>query len=157
EEHICNGPATTRESIGQSQPESVGDDLSSQRVAIGVQPRAWKSEEDVVRSYPVRAKNPVFFHTSDDEPRQVVIRRSVQSGHFSRFPADERTAILAAPRGDPRYDSFDNDWIELSECHVVEEEQRNRTLHEDVVYAVVDEIAPDRVVPIRVDGDLDLG
>src|SRR6185436_11530094 len=47
--------------------------------------------------------------------------------------------------------------IELSECHVVEEKERDRTLHEDVVYAVVDEIAPDGVVPIRVDGDLDLG
>src|SRR6185436_13520795 len=142
---------------GQPQPESVGDDLSSQRVAVGVQPRARKSEEDVVGFYPVRAKYPVFFHTSDDEARQVVIRWGVQSGHFGRLPADERAAVLAASGGDPRYDGFNDRWIELAEGHVVEEEQRNRALHEDVVYAVVYEIAPNRVVPIRVDGNLDLG
>ena len=68
----------------------------------------------------------VFLYISDDEARQIVVRRSVQSGHFGRFTADERAAVSRQPGGNARYDGLDHSRVELSERDVVEEEEPGR-------------------------------
>src|SRR6267143_351615 len=87
EKNVCDRPATTRKRIVGPESQSILYDLPRQRVSVRVQSRAWKSNQDIVGPHAVRAKNPDFFHISDDEARQVVIRGSVQTGHFSGFPA----------------------------------------------------------------------
>ena len=47
--------------------------------------------------------------------------------------------------------------VELARRQVVEEEQRRRALHGDVVDAVVDQVLADRVVNAQLKGDLQLG
>src|SRR5690606_19640143 len=47
--------------------------------------------------------------------------------------------------------------LQLAERHVVQEEQRRCTLHQDVVHAVVHQVVSNRVVPVGLDGNLDLG
>src|SRR3954471_17045416 len=157
EEHIGNCPATTRKCVCQSEPEPVRDDLSRQRITVGVQTRAWKSDQHVIRPYPIRAKYPVFFHISDDETRQVVIGRCIQPRHFSRFAAYERAAVFPAARGNTRHDRFDDVGVELSERHVVKEKERQGPLHQDVVHAMVYEIPADGVVTTGIDGHFDFG
>ena len=82
----------------------------------------------------------------DDEPGDVVLARRVEARHLGRLAAEQRAAVLAAASRDPRDDRLEHVGLERAGRDVVEEEQRARALHEDVVDAVVDEVAPDRVV-----------
>src|SRR6186997_3439634 len=119
-----------------------------------MQARAWKSDEDIIRANPVLSKHRILFHVSDDEPGQVVIRRSVQARHFGSLPSCKRATVLSAPCRDTGDDSFHDGRIQLAERDVVVEEKRTRTLDEDVVDAMIDEVATDGVVTAGFDGNL---
>ena len=48
----------------------------------------------------------ILFHGTDDEAGEVVVGRRVDARHLRRLTADERAAVLAAPRGDAAHDRF---------------------------------------------------
>src|SRR6267378_3637466 len=87
QKNIRDRPSTAGKRITHSQLQSFGNDLSRERVSVRVQSRAWKTNQDIVGLHTVRPENAILFHISDDEPRQVVIRRRVQTRHFGGFPA----------------------------------------------------------------------
>ena len=94
----------------------------------------------------------------DDEAGQVEVVTAVQVGQLGRLAADQRDARGrtgggdAAPRSARRRRPADAPTRE-----VVEEEERVRALHRDVVDAVVDQVDPDAVVSVERDGQLQLG
>ena len=87
EKNIPHRSATAGKRILHLQPQSIGHDLARERISVGVQSRAWKTDQDIVGPHSVLSENAIFFHISDDETGQVVIRRGVQTRHFRGFAA----------------------------------------------------------------------
>ncbi len=81
-------------------------------------------------------------HLTDDEPGEVVFAIGVEAGHLRGLAAEQRAAVFLAGRGDAGDDLLGDIGREPARCEVVEEEQRPRALNQDVVDAVIDEIAP---------------
>ena len=93
---------------------------------------------------------------ADDEAGDVVLAVGVEARHLGGFAAEQGATVLTARRGEP-VDDLDRDIrIQPPGGKVVEEEQRLGALDEDVVDAVVDEVATDRSVIAGHEGDLQL-
>ena len=91
-----------------------------------------------------------------DRARDVVFAGGVEARHLRRLTAEQRRAVLAARARDARDHALDQARLDFSRRDVVEEEERLRALHQDVVDAVVDEVRPHGVVAAHLDGDLQL-
>src|SRR5665213_994078 len=154
-------PRLSRPSPGTRQlgPTSFDRSLSVARVSTRwcVKPRTGHTYHDVAINHATRTEHSVLAHTSDDEPGEIVIRRCVDTWHFSGLAAKQRTVVLFASRGNAGNNRFDYFWLQFRERYVVQEEQRPRALNENIVDAVIDEIVTDSVVPVRFDGDPSLG
>ncbi len=96
------------------------------------------------------------IHDADDEAGDVVFAVGVEAGHLGGLAAEQRAAVLAAAAGDARDDLFGDVGRQPPGRQVVEEEQRPRALHQDVVDAVVHEIGADRVVAAGHECDFEL-
>ena len=94
---------------------------------------------------------------ADDEPGEIVLAVGVEARHLRRLAAEQRAAVLAAAAREAVDDLLGDVGLEAAGGEVVEEEQRPRALHEDVVDAVVDEIDADRAVLPGQERDLQLG
>jgi len=112
-------------------------------------------EEDVALAHSARQRLLLLDHPHD-EAGEVVVVLGVRPRHLRGLPADEGTAELGARPREPGHDLLDLAGVHLPERDVVEEEERGRPLHEDVVDAVGDEVVADRVVHPGEDRDLDL-
>ena len=93
----------------------------------------------------------------DRESRKVIGSSGIDARHLGRFAADQRTAGLAAPFRDPRYDCGRDLRIELSGGVIVEKEQGLGPLNDEIVHAHGHEVDSHGVVAARLVGDLDLG
>jgi hypothetical protein len=122
-----------------------------------VQATRGQRHDDVARAHPIRSQRRGFFHGADDETREIVVGRRVQAGHLGGFPADECAGVLPTAGGDARHHRLGHNGIEDAERDVVEKKERQRTLRENVVHAVVHEAVANGIVPTRLDRDLDLG
>ena len=99
----------------------------------------------------------VALDGADGEAAEVVVAVPVHARHFGRLAADEgATRFAAAPR-DAGDDGGGGGDVELSGREVVEEEQRLRALHDEIVDAHGDEVDADGVVDAALDGDHQLG
>ena len=87
-----------------------------------------------------------LVHDAHDEAGQVVVVGRVRPRHLRGLAADERAAELGAGPGEAGDDGLDADGVHLPEGDVVEEEERRRALHEDVVHAVGHEVVAHGVV-----------
>ena len=63
---------------GESHP--LRDNASRERIAVGVQATALERHQLVTIHHPIGPKYSVFFYITDDEARQVVIRRCIHPG-----------------------------------------------------------------------------
>ena len=80
----------------------------------------------------------------------------VKPGHLRGLAAEQRATGAAAGLGEARDDRREDARVEFPGTEVVEEEQRTRAHHRDVVHAVVHQILPDRVVASREGRDIQL-
>ena len=96
------------------------------------------------------------FDDADDESGDVVLAVGVETRHLGGLAADERTAVFTAGARNAGDHLLGDVGRESAGREIVQEEERLGALHEDVVDAVVDEIAADGVVPAGHEGDLEL-
>ena len=99
---------------------------------------------------------PIALDGSHDEAGDVVFAVGVEPRHLRRLAAEQRAAVLAARAGEPFHDLDGDVRIEAAGRQVVEEEERLRALHEDVVDAVVDEVRADGAVDAAHERDAQL-
>src|SRR5205807_1098005 len=83
---------------------------------------------------------------ADDEARDVIFAIGIETRHLGSFATEQHATIFATAVRDAFDDARDYFRRELSGRNVVEKEERPRALDEDVVDAVIHEIAADRVV-----------
>ena len=121
--------------------------------------RAVRGEADHrIARLDVRAADDVgFFHHADREAGKVVFPGRIHAGHLGGFAADQRATGLFAAERDALDDFGGGIHIELAAGEIIEEEQRLRALHQDVVDAHADQVDADRVVAIQFEGELEFG
>ena len=157
EQHVADRVGSAGERVVQVEPHPVEQQLPQQRVAVGVEPAGRQPDQRVPRPHPVRRRAPLLLHHAHDEAGQVVVPGGVEVGHLGRLAAQQRAAVLPAPRRHPRHHLRDHPGLEHAHPDVIEEEERARALDQDVVHAVVHEVVPHRVVLPGAHGHLQLG
>ena len=91
----------------------------------------------------------VFLDHADDRAGEIVVTRRVQVGELRRLAAGERHLMHSAAAGDACDDLRRNLRHEIAGGDVVEKREWRRSVHEDVVDGMIDEIFTDRVVNAR--------
>ena len=101
--------------------------------------------------------NPAPINEPNDETGEIVLAVTVKTGHFGGLTAEQGEAVVTAGGGHSTDDIGDDIRLETAGGQIVEKEQRLRSLNEDVVDAVMYEIAPHRGMSASCKGDLELG
>jgi hypothetical protein len=128
------------------QTQALEHDLPRQGIAVGVEPHGRQCEQDITLHEVLAVHELRPLDGADDEAGHVVLAIGIETGHLRGFAAEQRAAVLAAGGGEARHDLLGHVRRETSGGQVVEEEERRGPLHENIVHAVVHEIAADRVV-----------
>ena len=130
--------------------------LPGQRIAVGVQPGARETDDGVTGTDLLAVDYSVAFDHADDGADQIVIARRVHAGHLRRLTANQRAACRRARLRETVNDLVEYVRRQFAHADVIEKKQWLRAEHGDVVDAMIDEVLPDRVVPVHHDGDLQL-
>jgi hypothetical protein len=94
---------------------------------------------------------------ADGEAGEVEIVAPVHAGHFRGFPADQRAPRLGAAFGHTGDHLAGARYIQRPGGEIIEEKERLRALHHQVVDAHGDQVDADRLQPSHFDGDPELG
>ena len=119
--------------------------------------RGGEPDDGVAGAYARAVDDPLALDDADAEAGEVVVVARVHAGHFRRLAADQRAARLDAALGDAGDDALGHVDGQLAGRVIVEEEQRLRALHDDVVGAHRDQVLADPVVQAGVDREPKLG
>lgn len=98
-----------------------------------------------------------FFHHADDGAAHVVFALLVKTGHLGRLAADERAVVFRTGAGETLDDVGEHMRLQLAGAEIIEEEQRFRAEHGDVVHAMIHEVRADGVVLVEGERELELG
>ncbi len=136
--------------------EHVEDDAAGEREAVGMDPRGRDAQHDVAGPDGAAVDDAARLHDPDREADEVVLTPGVEVGHLRDLTAHQRAAGPAAALRHARDDALDPRGVDAAGADVVEEVERLRAVHEDVVHAHRDEVDTDRVVAVGTEGDLQL-
>ena len=131
------------------------NELAGERVTIGVQTGGRKSDERIAGFYIFSGEELFAFDGANDEAGKIVFTGRIEAGHLGGFTADERAARFAAGAAHAFDELLDNFGLEFPHRKIVEKEKRFSALDENVVDAMIDEIAADGGVDIHGHGDLE--
>jgi len=138
--------------------ELFKENLPSQRITVRVQAARFDADHYVAalhRLLPV--EHPGFFHHAHDRAADVIFTRLVKARHLRRLAADQRAVVLRAGAGETLDDLRENMRLQLARAQVIQEEQRLRAQHRDVVDAMVHQIRTNGVMLVHRERDLQLG
>ncbi len=121
--------------------------------------RAVRGEADHhIARLDVRAADDVgFFHHADRETGEVVLAGRIHAGHLGGLAADQRATGLFATERDALDDLGGGIHIQLAAGEIIEEEQRLRALHQDVVDAHADQVDAHRVMAVQFEREFEFG
>ena len=117
-----------------------------QRVAVAAKTRT-RETDDAVAGTHGRGQQTRALHHAYREADEVELARLHDVGVLRHLTAEQRAPRGATPMGDTGDDLVDDLGHELAHRDVVEEEQRLRALHRDVVDRHRDQVDADRVEP----------
>src|SRR5258706_9946708 len=129
------------------------DEFARERVAVGMETGGRKREERVAGFYTLSGEQFFSLDGADDEACKIVFAGGIESGHFRGFSTDEGAARFAASAAHAINELFDDMRVHFSERQVIEKEERLGALYENVVHAVIDEIAADGGMNVHGHGD----
>src|SRR4029079_9641513 len=123
EKYVSDGRIASREFVTHAELHPLGHNLSGEGISICVKAGAGESHEQVAFLHEMRADDFVFLYAADDEPREIVVWRLINPGHFGSLAADEGATVLAATLRDASYDLLNNRRFDHTESDVVEKEE----------------------------------
>jgi|GEM_PF-833421 len=132
-------------------------DLADQRIAIGMGARGSKCQEHIPRNHVGARQDRLALDRANRETGEIIVAAVIKPRHLGRLPADQRASSLPAPLGNAGDHGASRREVELVAGEIVEEEERLRSLHDEIVDRHGDEIDSDRAMHSGLDGDLDLG
>ncbi len=108
-----------------------------------------QSENDVAYFHRFSRYDFFALNHAHDKTGKIVFAVRVESGHFCCLATDQRAAVVFTRVGETFHDFLSDFWFKFARGEVIHEEQWCGALHCDVVHAVIDEIASDRVVDLH--------
>ena len=118
--------------------------------------RRGEGDQDVARRDVPAREQAAALRGPDRKAREIVVAVGVHAGHLRRLASDKRAAGLHAAGRDALDHLVGDVARQLAAGEIVEEEQRLRALHDDVVHRHRDKVDADRVVHAGLDRDLEL-
>ena len=94
---------------------------------------------------------------ANDESRDIIFTLCVEARHLGRLAAQQHTSIFAAAGSDAFDDAPDCFRRETAGRNVIEKEKRTRALDQNVIDAVIHQIAANCIVSSRRERDLQFG
>ena len=122
-----------------------------------MQTRRRQTNQGVARLNGRAVDQPRTLDHADDEAGDVVLAVRIEAWHLRSLAADERAPVLATSTRHSGDHLFGHVGRQTTSREIVEEEQRHRALHEDVVDAVVHQICANRVVTTGHEREFELG
>ena len=119
------------------------DKFAGERIAVGVQAGRREREQSVSGLDALAGQKIFALDGANDKAREIVFAGRIEAGHLRGFAADEGAAGFAAGEAHAFDELLDNLRIELAHREVVEEKERLRALDENVIDAVIHEVAAD--------------
>jgi hypothetical protein len=132
------------------------DDVTDERVAVGVRTAGCQGEHDVAGAHALGAEHGARLDDAGRRSRDVVVVHAEQARVLGGLAADERGAGELAAGRDAAHDVGDALGEHLAARDVVGHEERLRAHHDDVVDDHADEVLADRVVLVDRLRDRDL-
>src|SRR3954467_15976576 len=118
---------------------------------------ACQAKDRVARSDQFAIYDFILLHGSNCESRKIVFTGWIHARHFGGLPSNESTACLLAPGGNTLDYLRCSCDIKFSAGEVIQKEQRFGTLHQNIVYAHRDQVDADRIVPVQLECEFELG
>ncbi len=146
------------DAAGRFQFQLLEENFPAERITVRMQAARFNADDHVAALDGFLAVEHLrFFHHADDGAAQIVFARLIKARHLRRLAADERAIVFRA-RARETFDDFgENVRLQLAGAEIIEEEQRLRAQHRDVVHAMVHEVRADGVMLVLLKGDLELG
>ncbi|MCY1215461.1 hypothetical protein D9M72_273080 [compost metagenome] len=132
-------------------------DLAQQRIAVGVRAAGRQAQHHVAGLDRLAGDDGGLFDRAHREAGQVVLAVGIHARHFGGFAADQRAARQFAALGDAAHHRRRRIHRKLAAAEIIQEEQRFRALHQDVVDAHGDQVDPHGVVAVPVERQAQLG
>jgi hypothetical protein len=157
EEFISQGVGEAGDFGGETEAELLQEDFAGEGIAVGMEAIGGHAEEHIAGLDGAGSiEHEGTFHDPDDGTAEVIFPRLIEAGHLGGFAADEGAMVLGAGLGEAAEDVFEDAGLEFAGAEVIEEEERFRAEHGDVVNAMVHEVRTDSVVLVHREGDLEL-
>src|SRR3954467_15707963 len=118
---------------------------------------ACQAEDRVARGNILATDDFCFLHSSDSESRKIIFSMRIHAWHFGGFASNESTTCLLATGSNALDDLRGSCNIEFPACEVIQKEQRFGTLHQNIVYAHGNQIDANRIVPVQLECQFELG
>src|SRR5215470_16349546 len=133
------------------------NEFARERITVGVQTGGRKREKRVAGLDTFSSEQIFSLDCADDESRKIVFTGLVEARHFRGFAPDESTTRFAAGAAHAIHQLLDDVRIHLAERQIIQKKERLGALHQNVVHAVIDEIATDGGMNVHGHGDFQLG
>src|SRR5215469_1652153 len=130
--------------------------LAGKRVAVGMEPVRWQTNENVSDLDRVTGDDLVAIDHTDNSAGKVIFTLGIETGHLGRLAADECAAIGPTGIRKALNDGLDDGVRQLPGGEVVEEEEWGSTLHSNVINTVIDKILANCVVDTEFECNLKL-
>ena len=138
-------------------PALIRSQPPHERETVGMHAAGSEAQQHVAGRNLIARKLFAAFHRAHAEARQIVVARRIHAGHFRRFAADQRASGNFAAFRDTRDDIFGHAGVQFAGGEIIEEEQWFCALHDQIIGAHRNQVDSDRVVPPRIDRQLQLG
>src|SRR6267154_3137278 len=131
--------------------------LPRQRITVGVQACGGQRNQRIARFDVFSGENFLAIHRADNESREVIFTWRIKAGHLRGFSADQRASGLTTRAAHAVDKLLDHVGVELAHGQIIQEKKRLRSLHQNVVDAMVDQISANRGMHSRGHGHFELG
>jgi hypothetical protein len=130
--------------------------FAGERIAIRVQARGRQCEQRISWLYVFPGKQFLAFDGADDKSGKVVFPGRIKTRHLRRFTPDKRATSFAASAAHAVYKLFDDVRIHFAEREVIQKKERLGSLNQNVIHAMIHQVAADGGMNIHGHGDFEL-
>jgi len=121
----------------------IEDQFPRERIAIGMQTRRRQRQQGVAGFYGFTRQKLFLLHHSDNKSRQIIFARRIKARHFRGFSANQSATRLAAGTAHSVHNLLHDICVQFSHRQIIQEKQRLRALHQNVVHAMIHQVAAD--------------
>ncbi len=135
----------------------IENNAAGEGEAVSLKTAGRKTDDNVSGADGLAGDELALLHAADDSADEVIFTGGIKTGHFSRLAAEKSHLILFTCLAKAGNDVLELNGINLGGADVIHEKERLRTLDENIVDAVVDDVLTDGVVLVHHRGNLKLG